>query len=110
MTATSNQNPATPSPQPGPDTTKSPMTLQKLQKSIVATEDCLRPFPIGWTEENRAKWTSWTRERPTGWLALIGCIVTGLALSLGAPFWFDLLGKFMNIRGAGPKPARTDSK
>jgi hypothetical protein len=32
--------------------------------------------------------------------------VTGLALSFGAPFWFDTLSKFMNVRAAGVKPER----
>jgi len=27
--------------------------------------------------------------------------VTAFALALGAPFWFDLLGKVSNLRGAG---------
>jgi hypothetical protein len=27
-----------------------------------------------------------------------------VAASLGAPFWFNLLGTFINVRGAGPKP------
>jgi hypothetical protein len=41
------------------------------------------------------------------WLyKIIGLFATGLALSLGAPFWFDTLSKFMNIRGAGAKPER----
>ena len=31
---------------------------------------------------------------------------TGLALSFGAPFWFDALSKFMNLRAAGAKPER----
>ncbi len=96
------QGAAPPSPQPPPqDGAKPPMSLEKLQQSVTATEDCLRPFPIGWTAENSAKWT---------WLSILGWIVTGLALSLGAPFWFDLLGTFVNIRGAGPKPKRADSK
>lgn len=29
-----------------------------------------------------------------------GWIITALAISLGAPFWFDLLNKFMQLRGA----------
>lgn len=33
-----------------------------------------------------------------------GLIVTALALSLGAPFWFDLLNKLVSIRGVGIKP------
>lgn len=38
------------------------------------------------------------------WLKYLGWLITALAISLGAPFWFDLLNKFVNIRGAGPKP------
>lgn len=36
-----------------------------------------------------------------------GLLITILAVSLGAPFWFDVLQKFTNIRAAGqrPKPA-----
>ncbi|HEY6232147.1 MAG TPA: hypothetical protein VIW64_12875 [Pyrinomonadaceae bacterium] len=35
---------------------------------------------------------------------LIGWLLTVFALSLGAPFWFDLLNKFINIRSAGKSP------
>jgi hypothetical protein len=41
---------------------------------------------------------------------LLGWLLTAAALSLGAPFWFDLLNKFINLRGAGAKPAREDQK
>src|SRR5262249_35083996 len=34
----------------------------------------------------------------TGWSSL-GWLVTAFAISLGAPFWFDLLNKVMVIRG-----------
>jgi hypothetical protein len=33
-----------------------------------------------------------------------GFLLTALALSLGAPFWFDLLKKLVSIRGGGVKP------
>lgn len=36
---------------------------------------------------------------------LFGWLVTGLMVSFGAPFWFDLLQQIVNRRGAGPKPA-----
>ncbi len=42
---------------------------------------------------------------PVGWL------LTAFALSLGAPFWFDLLNKFMKLRGAvnsGNKDDKSD--
>jgi len=42
----------------------------------------------------------------TGWvLKLIGLIVSGLAAAQGAPFWFDLLKKVINIRSSGSNPA-----
>lgn len=35
---------------------------------------------------------------------LLGFFLTAAALSLGAPFWFDVLNKVMNIRNAGRAP------
>ena len=35
---------------------------------------------------------------------IFGLMLTAAALSLGAPFWFDLLNKFTNLRYSGPKP------
>jgi hypothetical protein len=32
--------------------------------------------------------------------AIAGWLITGFAVSLGAPFWFDLLSKFMNVRSS----------
>jgi len=40
-------------------------------------------------------------------VALIGWIITALAISLGAPFWFDTLNLFMRARAAGDVPAKT---
>lgn len=34
-----------------------------------------------------------------------GFVITGLMISLGAPFWFDLLKKLVSLRSAGVKPA-----
>jgi len=38
------------------------------------------------------------------WDHWIGWILTMIAVSLGAPFWFDTLNRFMNIRSAGRAP------
>ena len=35
---------------------------------------------------------------------LLGWVLTAIAASLGAPFWFDTLNKFMNVRAAGTAP------
>jgi len=66
----------------------------------------LNSLPIGWDKETRAYWnlSAWQTEW-TGWLmAICGWLLTALAASLGAPFWFDLLGKAINMRMAGATP------
>lgn len=45
-------------------------------------------------------------EKASWWAThLLGWFLTMVALSLGAPFWFDLLKKFINIRNSGQSPA-----
>jgi hypothetical protein len=48
---------------------------------------------VGW--HNKDNFNPFT---PLGWL------LTVLAISMGAPFWFDMLNKIMNIRFAGKSP------
>jgi hypothetical protein len=39
---------------------------------------------------------------PSDWFIYIfGCLLTVIALSLGAPFWFDLLNRFVKLRNSG---------
>jgi len=42
-------------------------------------------------------------------LKLIGILFTALAATLGAPFWFDMLGKLINLRAIGKPPAEAGS-
>ena len=61
-------------------------------------------LPIGWS----ADFASMLPRNLTGWAALLfGWLVTGLAASLGAAFWFDVLGRALQIRGSGPKATET---
>ncbi len=64
-------------------------------------------LPIGWDSatDPRRTWPGWHWKRDGGWWDQIywhglGWLLTALALSLGAPFWFDLLNKFIVIRSA----------
>src|SRR6516165_8356164 len=41
---------------------------------------------------------------------LLGWILTAFAVSLGAPFGFDLVNKLVNVRMVGQKPATADSR
>lgn len=49
-------------------------------------------LPIGWDDAN-TKGGFWGR--------LAGWLVTAAAITLGAPFWFDVLGKLARVRSAG---------
>ncbi len=56
-------------------------------------------LPIGWHEEKFAE-VNW-------FVKLMGLLITALAASLGAPFWFQLLNKVVDLRAAGKQPAKT---
>jgi hypothetical protein len=81
-----------------------------LYQKLKQQQEGLRPFPIGWPDKQF--YTALGTASGGACLLILllkilGCLWTGLALSLGAPFWFDILQKFMNIRGTGVKPAET---
>ena len=42
-------------------------------------------------------------------LKLFGIMITAGATAQGAPFWFDVLKKFVNLRGTGPNPAEKEA-
>lgn len=87
----------------------------KLKVAIEKTENTLRSLPIGWNcvvkQVTLGYWECAKTKLPTVTLIqVLGWMFTATALTLGAPFWFDLLQKFVNIRGAGGKPKREDEK
>lgn len=63
-------------------------------------------LPIGWNAEGQAPWRALIGEFAQDWMLglarlavlVAGFVATALALSLGAPFWFDLLSKAVNVR------------
>jgi len=69
-------------------------------------------FPLGWTKDSVAA-LGWTKEPFHIWNALrqtlikaVGLFLTSLAVSIGAPFWFDMLNKIVNFRSTGTKPEK----
>ena len=56
-------------------------------------------IPLGWSKATSPH--SW----PGGLSKALGLLVTAFALTLGAPFWFDLLGKVARLRGSGQPPS-----
>ncbi|MCH7476003.1 MAG: hypothetical protein IIA27_15235 [Gemmatimonadetes bacterium] len=59
-------------------------------------------LPIGWP----ASWRLAPDQVGPMLLSLVGWILTALAVSLGAPFWFDGLSKLLSIRASGKPPER----
>jgi hypothetical protein len=95
-----------PSPSPSPDEKCTADTPECRVKNNLKEIKELE-LPIGWGESvrNDFKTDFWTSLA----LSLIGWMITALAVSLGAPFWFDLLNKFIVIRGT-VKPKEKSSE
>jgi hypothetical protein len=61
-------------------------------------------IPLGWSP---GAWSiAWPPYANAGLIVskLLGLMMTALAATLGAPFWFDVLNRFMSIRGVGKAP------
>jgi hypothetical protein len=56
-------------------------------------------LPIGWSGGWEARRVGATQGIWNDWIGpVLGWLIIGLAATMGAPFWFDLLNKFMVIR------------
>jgi hypothetical protein len=62
-------------------------------------------LPFGY-DDMPSPWWSWLWWSWLGW-KIPGLLVTTIAVSLGAPFWFDVLQKFANVRNAGKPPEKS---
>ena len=85
-----------------PTATEDPVIRESLDKInyLINQEidEASAPLGLGWggLDVQSLSWQDWL-------LKVLGWIVTALAVSLGAPFWFDLLKRLVNIRGSGGK-------
>jgi hypothetical protein len=81
---------------------------KKAEEKLKENQEALQKLglPIGWKADDKRLIPE--REDTTGWfLKIIGWLLTAMAISLGAPFWFDLLNKFMTARST-LKPSKTE--
>lgn len=93
-----------------PDTTPiSPnAAAPNLQQELADVRDAVDtvlddiPLPIGWNQRNRLQQfppnTSLFISIPK---RILGWLITGIAISMGSSFWFDLLSKVVRVRNAG---------
>jgi hypothetical protein len=80
-------------------------------QAVLKTAENIK-LPVGWSFDSkdaghfRSPELTWDY---AGWAfyKLFGLLVSILAVSMGAPFWFDTLSKFVNVRSAGTPPGET---
>jgi len=89
---------------PQKDNTAQAVTAAEQAKKLL-TQAQSKGLPFGWTGDLFEKWMSPWPNLLKICLQLAGWLLTALGVSLGAPFWFDLLNKLASLRGGGPKPA-----
>lgn len=81
---------------------KSPKATGKAAETAVKELRALK-IPILWSHENDPF------RDPKFWriaVAVIGWLITAIAISFGAPFWFDALGKLAHLKTTGKKPEK----
>jgi len=102
--------------QAGSGSSSAGQSADRVVRSISALK-----LPLGWTPPHvttvSASGSATTavstdpQHVPLGvasWLIkVLGLLLTVLALSFGAPFWFDALTKLGSLRQSGPKPAKS---
>jgi hypothetical protein len=78
--------------------------LTPIKSSIDLVFEDFSPLPIGWNFSKPGK----KQLNPLNFTNLIkiiiGWLISAIAISMGAPFWFGLLNKVINIRHTGEKP------
>ena len=67
----------------------------------------IRSFPVGWRIQQRSINFQFQQ---SFYSAVLGWLLSAVALSQGAPFWFDLLNKFINIRNSGSQTIQESEK
>ena len=75
--------------------------LNGLINAIQLRNDDLGKLPIGRGENAIADAEFWCSISPA---SILGWLLTALSVSLGAPFWFELLNKLINVRHGMRKP------
>ncbi|MBD2103644.1 hypothetical protein [Leptolyngbya sp. FACHB-261] len=80
--------------------TTTPETAEAQLQELQALD-----LPLGWPNEGSVSPDPRVPTAPRGWLyKFLGWLITGFAASQGAPFWFELLGRVVNVRNTGRKP------
>lgn len=74
--------------------------LEKTREELLVQVEV---FALGWEEGET--FASRFENLPVALRSIAGWLITVLAVSLGAAFWFDVTKKALSLRASGPKPA-----
>jgi hypothetical protein len=97
----SSSSPSAPSSK---DTGSTDLASKLREAQPTAEEISSLELPLGWRRDSiPTDALSWL-------LKLLGFLFTSVAVSLGAPFWFDMLNRVVNLRTSGRPPDRDDDK
>ncbi|MBC7912137.1 MAG: hypothetical protein H7Y30_16640 [Pyrinomonadaceae bacterium] len=90
------------------NTAGNPAENEQAREKLLQDAESIQ-LPLGWVSNpNDPFKTDQIPKSFLGWLLkILGLIISIFAVSLGAPFWFDMLSKFINLRGAGTPPGET---
>jgi hypothetical protein len=77
-------------------------SLPELQELAATYKESIQsPLGLGWTAAE-------TDNTPREWLVkILGFLVTAIAVTFGAPFWFEILKKLISIRPSGAQAQPT---
>ena len=84
--------------------------LKETQRQLRENRDRLNEFaaqglPIGYACLGTGTRTTCSLNDVASWpLKIAGLLLTAVAAMLGAPFWFDLINRFVSLRSSGAKP------
>lgn len=78
------------------------------EKDLLAQAESLG-LPFGWTQSGDIDTKNGGTIFVSCLMKIVGLGVSILAVSLGAPFWFDVLSKIVNVRATGKPPQQKQS-
>jgi hypothetical protein len=83
-----------------------PADSDAQKAALVESLQEIRSFnapPIGWSGA-KGDARAWPNDFGEGALKVLGILLSSFAIVMGAPFWFDMLNKLINLRSSGDPP------
>jgi hypothetical protein len=103
---------------PGPDVNVANKVASDLTQAAAEADRCRAEAEVARAEATRAREEAtlaardaaneraWPSDRMSQLARVLGWLFTALAASMGAQFWFDVLGKIVNLRMSGKRPEK----